>query len=69
MNAIPAIPRPVAIDYDFASAILQVEFSDGSVIQYLRFTADAYLHFIAAESHQAYLEKVIALQFASRKVN
>ena len=57
-----------SIGYDPPSAVLEVEFTDGSIYRYYGVPAQLYASLMAASSHGSYLAREIKGSFRFEKV-
>ena len=54
--------------YDERNQVLEIEFSSGQVLQYLRVSNETYRRLVAAPNAAAYYEDHIAEDYTSRRV-
>ena len=54
--------------YDERAQTLEIEFSNGQVLQYLRVSHETYRRLVAAPNAAAYFEDNIAEEYTSRRV-
>jgi hypothetical protein len=56
-----------SVGYDSGTQTLEVEFSNGSIIQYLRVPAEVHRRFLAAPSPTSYFRDEIEESFTARR--
>ena len=57
-----------SVGYDERAQVLEIEFTTGQVLQYLRVSHETYRRLIAAPNPAAYFEDNIAEDYTSRRV-
>ncbi len=57
-----------SVGYDERSQVLEIEFTTGQVLQYLRVSHETHRRLMAAPNPAAYYEDMIAEEFTSRRL-
>ncbi len=57
-----------SVGYDERNQVLEIEFTNGQVLQYLRVSHETHRRFVASPNAAAYYEDNIAEDYTSRRV-